>query len=252
MKENESTPTTHKHSQDISVLVVDDHQGMLQSMGAILEDEGYQVSLAGSGYEVIEICQKQSFDVILMDVRMPGLDGLETVQRIKDYVKNTRIVMMSAYSVEEVKKKALQEGVVAFLQKPIDVEMVIKLIQQVEQPSILLMLEDKNERQVLVNYFSQHNYYAHTTKFSQEVVDLARQVCFSVIIIDANMTTGDGLELYQDLEKATPTTLFILLYESCNNFPDIGTETVQKSIPIALEKPLDIDRFLSILKTHTK
>ncbi len=130
MSENSKGQTGNKQSQAVSVLVVDDHQGMLQSLGNILDDEGYQVELASSGLAAIEACQKQQFHIILMDVRMPGIDGLETLRRISDYTQNTRIVMMSAYSVEEMKQEATQQGAVTFLQKPIDVDSIIKLLEK--------------------------------------------------------------------------------------------------------------------------
>ncbi len=251
MKEVKPVQKIHQPLQAVSVLVVDDHQGMLQSLGDILQEEGYQVSLASSGVAAIEACQKQTFNIILMDVRMPGIDGLETLRRIKDYVKGTLVLLMSAYSLEAVKQQAIQEGAVAFLQKPIDVEVVIKLIQKVEYPSILLVIENEQERQVLANYLNHHNYRAHATGVSAEVIELAQQISFSIIITDTSITAGEGLEMYKALTRITPTTLFILLDKSENSFTGINTKSIQENTP-ALDKPLDIDRLLSVLEKYAK
>ncbi len=252
MRESKSLQTKLSTKSDISVLVVDDHQGMLHSLGDILDNEGFRVSLAGSGEEAIELCQKQTFDVILMDVRMPKLDGVETIRRINKHAKNNHIIMMSAYSVEEVKNLALQEGAVAFLQKPIDVEVVIKLIQQHEQPSILLVLESEQERQMLASYLNQHKFRAHTTNFSTNVIELAQQIHFNIIITDAKMDTDDGLEKYHALKKVTPTTLFILLDETDKTFRDIGTDTALENESVNLKKPFDIVQLLSVLEKYSK
>ncbi len=247
MKENRTGQKVDHQSQAVTVLVVDDHQGMLQSLGSILDDEGYKVSLAGSGLAAIEICQKQTFDIILMDVRMPGIDGLETLRRIKDSVHSTRIIMMSAYSVEELKQRAIQEGAMAFLQKPVDIDLVIKLVNRVEQPSILLAIENELERDTLENYLSQHNYQAHATSEPAEVFKLSKQICFSIIILDTRV--GDGLEMYQTLKDITPTALFILLDKSETGVTSVSTEIVSEG-DTGLNRSLDIDQLLSILEKY--
>lgn len=117
----------------LSILIVDDHAGMRKTLQDILEDESYRVQIASSGAEAIEMCHQQRFDIILMDVRMPGLNGVEAFRRIKNFSEGTRVIMMSAYSVDELKREALEEGAIAFLQKPVDVEKVLTLIKETEQ-----------------------------------------------------------------------------------------------------------------------
>ncbi len=200
--------------EDISILVVDDHHGMLQTLTDILKDEDYQVAAAESGIEAIELCQQNEFDIILMDVKMPGLNGVETMRRIKSYITNTRVIMMSAYSVDELKQESLRTGAVAFLQKPIDVEAVIKIIEQVKQPSILLVSEDEREMSTLMTYLNRHNYRAYATQDIKELISLTQQIHFSVIITDTDIVTNDGMEIRQILKEVTPRSLLIVLDET--------------------------------------
>ena len=95
---------------NLKTLIVDDHLGMRTTLKDILEDFGYNVSSAASGEEAIKICEDIDFDVILMDVRLPGINGVEALKRIKRHSKDTRVIMMSAFSMEELKRKAIDEG----------------------------------------------------------------------------------------------------------------------------------------------
>ncbi len=233
-------------NENVSILVVDDHQGMLQTLTDILKDEDYQVTAAESGLKAIELCKKNEFDIILMDVKMPELNGVETLQRIQNYITNTRVIMMSAYSVEELKQESLQAGAVAFMQKPIDVEVVIKLIEQVEQPSILLISEDDKEINILMNYLNQHNYRAYATHDVEEVIGLARQIYFSVIITDTNIITNDGVEIHQVLKEITPRSFLIVLDETNRKRSDNEKVSVENTDAI-YDKTKDTNELLTIL-----
>lgn len=232
----------------LTILIVDDHESMRQTLKDILEDEGYQLFTARSGQEAIDLCQEQSFDVILMDVRMPDLNGVETFRRIKNFAEGTRVIMMSAYSVAELKRAALKEGVVAFLQKPLDVDKVLKLIQQSEHPPVLIVMHDQQERELVAAYLSQHHYRAYTTSTPTEAIELAQQIRFNIIMIDTNLTSASGLELYLALKQITPTSVTIMLAETDKNFLAQAVEAVRQNAYTFLEKPLDIDRLLSILE----
>ncbi|MCP4343178.1 MAG: response regulator [Desulfobulbaceae bacterium] len=229
-----------------SVLIVDDHKGMLQTLNDILTLEGCLVSLADSGRTAIELCQKQKFDLILMDVRMPEIDGVETLKRLKKYVKNTRVIMMSAYAMDELKHRAFSEGVVAFLGKPIDVEEVIGIIRQIDQPSILLVMKNSGEQKILEKYLDQYGYRAYSAEESEDLIELAEQIYFSIIIVDTGATTNGGLEMHQELKRASPKSLLILLD---NN--DTGCDAIAKTDDDAvIHNSSDIAKLLSVLKRH--
>ncbi len=105
---------------------------------------------------------------------------------------------------------------------------------------------------MLASYLNQHKFRAHTTNFSTNVIELAQQIHFNIIITDAKMDTDDGLEKYHALKKVTPTTLFILLDETDKTFRDIGTDTALENESVNLKKPFDIVQLLSVLEKYSK
>ncbi len=234
-------------NKKVSVLIVDDHAGMCTTLKDILESEEYKVTTVSSGKAAIDVCKKQQFDVILMDIRMPDINGVETYRKIKKYTLGTRVIMMSGYSVDELKTEALREGAVAFLQKPLDIEKTLQLIQQAECPPVLIVMENLEERESLAIRLSEQNYRAFTTNTAEEALSLANQIRFNLIMIDAKLHTMSSLGLYLALKKITPTSVTILLSETDKYFSKPSEKEVDLSNYTYLEKPLDINKLLLLL-----
>lgn len=117
----------------IRVLVVDDDEGMVATLRDILAAAGYEVDVAYSGSEAIERVRRHPPDCILMDVRMPGIDGIEAFRRIRRRDHDIRVIMMSAYSLQYLEEEVLREGAVAFVRKPLDADQVLSLISETDR-----------------------------------------------------------------------------------------------------------------------
>jgi two-component system nitrogen regulation response regulator NtrX len=107
------------------VLIIDDEEGIRESLSAILEDEGYRVVSAGSGEEALTILQEQFPDLIILDVWLPGMDGIQTLQEITALKKELPVIMISGHGNIEVAVKATRIGAYDFLEKPLSLERVI-------------------------------------------------------------------------------------------------------------------------------
>jgi len=117
------------------ILVVDDEQNMRTTLSDILAYEGFDVSTAESGERAVKLCRREDFDTVLMDVRMPGIDGIEACRRIRRFRPDARVIMMSAYSVEQLVEAELREKIVAFLRKPLDAERLLELLRTAGKPA---------------------------------------------------------------------------------------------------------------------
>ena len=112
-----------------NVLVVDDLRSIRLTLGGILEDEGYNVVLAENGYQAIESAKKTPFDLVFMDIKMPGINGVQTFREIKKINPEAVVIMMTAYSVEDLVREALKEGAYGVVYKPFDIDELIKTIE---------------------------------------------------------------------------------------------------------------------------
>lgn len=100
------------------ILVVDDEPSIRKLCQLILEQEGYQVDLASSGEEAVNKARNRSFELIITDIRMPGMDGIETVRLIREFHPNILCVVITGYGELELALKAIKVGVQGFLLKP--------------------------------------------------------------------------------------------------------------------------------------
>lgn len=111
------------------IIIVDDDIGMSETIKDILDELGYDVNVANDGYKAIEMIKKKFYNVVLMDIKMPGINGVETFKKIKEISSSERVIMMTAYSVEDLIKEALNEGAYGVIHKPFDINEVIELIE---------------------------------------------------------------------------------------------------------------------------
>ncbi|HEY5675023.1 MAG TPA: sigma-54 dependent transcriptional regulator [Malonomonas sp.] len=112
-----------------NILIVDDEQSIRESLEGILEDEGFRTSVAASGEEALTAILSENPDLVLLDIWMPGIDGIETLKRIKQVRKNQLVIMMSGHGTIETAVKATRLGAYDFIEKPLSLEKVLLSIQ---------------------------------------------------------------------------------------------------------------------------
>jgi two-component system response regulator PilR (NtrC family) len=180
------------------ILVADDEQSMREFLDIMLKKEGYKVSLASNGDDVLKLVEKDIFDLILLDIRMPKMDGLDVLKRVKAVSPETVVIMITAYASADTAIRAMKEGAYDYITKPFKVE-EIKLI-------IKNALERKNlQRENLL--------------LRQAVRDRYR---FGNIIGQSPKM----LALYELLDKVAPTKTSILVTGESGT----GKELVAKAI----------------------
>ncbi len=111
------------------LLIVDDESTIRQSLQGVLEDEGYQVSLAESAEACLETLRTHTFDLILLDVWLPGMDGLEALERIRESENAPEIIMISGHGTIETAVRATKLGAYDFLEKPLSIDKTVILIK---------------------------------------------------------------------------------------------------------------------------
>lgn len=110
------------------VLVIDDQPGIRRLLVEVLAEEGYTVITASNGYEGVQQVKDEHPNLILMDMKMPGMDGIETLRELKRIGEADKVIMMTAYGELELVTQAQQLGAYAYITKPFD---IIKLCQMV-------------------------------------------------------------------------------------------------------------------------
>jgi|YNPNPStandDraft_1061719.scaffolds.fasta_scaffold11644_3 general secretion pathway protein E len=141
--------TVAVQQKQLSVLIVDDDPGMCETLVDILEDRGFSVGSAQDGKTALELMKKASYDLILIDIMMPGMNGVETLRQIKAINPNVITIIMTGHSqLEGYVSEALWAGVDGVLYKPFDVNAVIELIERKHRDLVSLPIIDLKRYQV--------------------------------------------------------------------------------------------------------
>jgi len=120
------------------VLVVDDESGIRESLSAILSDEGYQVDAVGSAEEALERATAEEPEVMLLDVWLPGIDGLEALSRLQSFPRPPAVIMISGHGTIETAVRATKLGAFDFIEKPLSLSKIIVLVRNAVQQRRLL------------------------------------------------------------------------------------------------------------------
>jgi len=113
-----------------TVLVVDDEKNTREGLKLALEPEGYIIFLAEEGQQALETLRSEDIDLMLTDLRMPGIDGLELTQLSKKVSPKTQVIILTAYGTVETAVEAMQQGAYNYLTKPVNLNNLKMLVQQ--------------------------------------------------------------------------------------------------------------------------
>ena len=111
-----------------TILVVDDEKSILLSLGGLLSDEGFEIITASNGYEALKAIDAEEPDLVLLDIWMPGIDGIETLKEIKKNYPHIQVVMITGHGTIETAVSATKLGAFDFIEKPISFDKVIVAI----------------------------------------------------------------------------------------------------------------------------
>ncbi|HPD56212.1 MAG TPA: sigma-54 dependent transcriptional regulator [Smithellaceae bacterium] len=151
-----------------NILIVDDEESICQTLKGILSDEGYNVLVAGSGEDALKIMEDELPQLVMLDIWLPGIDGLETLKRIKAQYPDVMVIMMSGHGTIETAVKATKLGAFDFIEKPLSLEKVIILINNALN---VLRLEAEN---VMLKQKIAHQY--ELTGVSKQITELKEMI----------------------------------------------------------------------------
>jgi len=175
------------------ILVADDEQSMREFLDIMLKKEGYKVSLASNGEEVVKLVDNDLFDLILLDIRMPKLDGISALKKIKGNSPETIVIMITAYASADTAIKAMKEGAYDYITKPFKVE-EIKLIIKNALEKKNLQRENTLLKQVVRNRYHFGNIIGQSSKMTA-LYDLLEKVSPTKTNILIAGESGTGKEL---------------------------------------------------------
>ena len=233
----------------VNILVVDDEPGIRTTLSAILEEEGYNVVVAEDGYKGIEAAKKTKFKIAFIDLKMPGINGVETFKRIKKISPNTIIFFTTAFFAEDLLKEAVKLGAQAILYKPLDIDLILKVIKEDLTKTKILVVDDEFAiREPLKGLLEDRGYKVTVAEDGHAAIEMAKKTHFDIMFIDVEMPGIDGLQTLEEIKKVDPKTKVVVM--TGHDVENLTEKAISRGATTCIPKPIDdMDELLQLLLT---
>ena len=238
--------------KQINVFIVDDDADFAESMTLMLEGQNCKIKVANSGEDAISKFRDQDFDITFMDVKMPGKNGVESFLEIRKFKPNARVVMMTAYSVNQLLDEAIENGAWGVLHKPFDMGHVLEMLSKVKPYGILIADDDPDFVNTIIEMLETNGYTVYTARDGKEAVERIKSDGIDVLILDLHMPLLSGLEVYTELKKSGHTVPTIIVTAYAKEEADTLDRLQTLSITGILTKPFDPKVLLLAIEDLTK
>jgi len=186
-----------------TILVVDDDKGMREFLDIMLTREGYDVSCARDAMEALTGCRKQHYDLIITDLKMPKVDGIEFLKSVKDISPESLVILITAYASGETAIRAMKEGAYDYIEKDFNIEEFTATIRNA--------LESNGRMQ-------------DDAKF---IRDIENSVCFGEIIGNSR----EMLKVYSLIKKVAETTANVLILGESGTGKELVAKAIHENSP---------------------
>jgi two-component system response regulator HydG len=231
----------------MKILIVDDDYSILDTLRDVLEYKGHEVLTVGSGPEAIEMVGKDLFDVVLADIKMPGINGVDTFIEIKKISPETAVIMMTGFSVEELVQKALREGVYACVYKPFDIEKILKMLENIQKRTVILVVDDRVESvESLKDALEGKRQRVMIAKSGEQAVDIVRTEKVDIVLLDVVMPGISGVETLKKIKEIRPETTVVMM--TAYAVEDMVQEAVKAGAYACITKPFNLEKVVQIIE----
>jgi len=193
------------------VLVVDDDCDHAESLADVIEMRGHTARIANSGEEALDFFRDDDFDFVLLDVKLPGIDGVETFLELRKLRPSAEVMMMTGYSVEQLVAQAIEGGALGVLHKPFAAMQVLDLLTKVKPRGRILVADgDAGFIGSVVPVLEAAGYDVEAAATGAEALDKMLGSDVDCLVLDLRLPVLSGAELYARLIRAgrkMPTVL---------------------------------------------
>ncbi len=218
-----SMANNHK-SQQSSILVVDDELSVRDSLSKWFKEDGYRVGAAENANAALSLMNEGPWDIILLDIKMPGMDGLELQKRLKEIDKAAAIIMVTAFAAVDSAVQALKEGAFDYVTKPVDPEHLSHLVQNAIRTK---KLSDENWRlRQQMSELSGVDEIIGESPQMNKVIDLAKTVAQTDTTVMIRGESGTGKELIaRTIHANSARKYFPIITVNCGAVPETLLES---------------------------
>lgn len=221
------------------VLVVDDEEGMRATVAANLELEGYEVVEARDGAHALDLVRQQRFALVLSDVKMPGLNGVETFRELRRIQPDLTVVLMTAFAIEQLIEEGIGEGVYAVIYKPFSMDHLMRIVARALGSRGVLVVDDLPAvAESIVAGLKAAGLRAEAVYDGHTAIQRARDEAVDVCVLDLVMPSLDGVKTYEQLRRMSRQITVIAM--TGHAAPEMIHAFTSRGGYACLHKPFDV------------
>jgi CheY-like chemotaxis protein len=238
--------------KDASILVVDDEVDTCSNLSDILTDLGYHVDTAHDGPTALEKVRQKRYDVALLDLKMPGMDGLTLYHEIKKIRAGTVAIVVTAYASSSTATEALEAGACQVVAKPIDFPKLLALVDQaLDQPLVMVVDDDPDLCANLWDLLGERGYRVCVAHNEKQAAERLQGSGFRVVLIDMRLPDGDGNKVFQLVRQTNPKARTIMITGHRSETEQLLQKVVAEGADAVCYKPFDVPGLLTVLQKLT-
>ena len=234
-------------SERLRILVVDDDRRMAKTLVNIFQVKGYEVEAAYSGPEALGKVERGHFDCVLTDIKMPEVNGVELYRALKAVRPDLPAVLMTAYSTDKLVNEGLEEGVVAVLTKPLDINLLLSFFSSLrQQRSIVIVDDDPKFARTLGDILRARSFAVTQITDPHDVVKGVRPNG-QVVLLDMKLNDISGLEVLKEIRERYPRLPVVLVTGYRGEMGPAIEAALKIGAYTCLYKPFQIEGLLQVV-----
>jgi two-component system response regulator HydG len=235
--------------EGIKILVVDDDRRMVKTICDILTVKGHQTLQAYTGEEAVAVVKSEGPDCVLMDIKMPRVNGVEALKMIKEISPELPVVLMSAFASDVQVAAAQKLGAYTVLDKPFDIQMVLSFLSLLRrEESILVVDDDPAFCQTLKDILQARGCSVDAETDPEKVLGHMEEDYKLVVLLNLKLDNTKGLDVLKNIRAKYPTKPVLLATAYGVETADAIKEGFQIGAYTALYKPLEIESLVGVIK----
>lgn len=232
-----------------AILVVDDEVDTCRNLADIFTDLGYRVDIAHDGPSALKLVRDNTYDVALLDMKMPGMDGLTLYREIKKLSSGTVAIIVTAFVSTATTSEALAAGAIEVLPKPVDFPRLLgRMGQALDQPLALVVDDDEDLCDNLWDLLHEKGYRVCVAHNENQAAARLKTRDYHVVLIDMKLPQGNGQGVFQKVKEANPRARTIAITGCGAETEHLVEKVVAEGADAVCYKPFDVNALLSTLE----
>lgn len=230
------------------LLIVDDEVDTCENLSDILTDHGYAVDIAHDGPTALKLVEQSGYDVALLDLRMPGMDGLELYRQVKRISAGTVAIVVSAYAGSDTARSILAAGAWRIVRKPVDIKALQGLIREaISDPLVLLVDDDTEVCEKLWEMLRTQGYRVHFAHYAEDAKKALRKFEFQVLVLDMKLPDPNGDAIVELVRQANQKTRIVIVTGADEMNAQIEA-ALAAGVSAVLRKPIEAESLLAAVE----